>query len=400
MSELNSSDHGGESAAADGKNDKLPWTTGQVWSFVALPLLGGLTAISTLWAVGHIETKLEVAARQDLRAAGIDPSGLDIDFDYRDGDAVGELPAGVTADAAAAAVDDDLLRNFDVTVTEAVTEAEPVVEHSSTEAPAAGAAESSATNVQIVVQDGVVTVAGTVRSDPQRTRLIDRAGELVGDERVDDQLAVAVADSDDVDDAADSADGAVADLADLIPAMLEADDATAALTDDTLTVTASGDVESGEALEAAVESVSDLDTTVDFTTSDADVETQTELLQTELDALEAEIRGNVAFDEVTTVLGPDAASTLDKVVAAMERYSSPVVDVSGHTDSRGSTDANERLSQERAESVVAYLVEQGIPAERLQATGAGESKPIADNDSAIGQAENRRVEFAALASFN
>jgi outer membrane protein OmpA-like peptidoglycan-associated protein len=67
--------------------------------------------------------------------------------------------------------------------------------------------------------------------------------------------------------------------------------------------------------------------------------------------------------------------------------------VEGHTDSRGSRDFNMQLSQERAQSVMNYLVSRGVPAESITAVGIGPDRPIADNNSRDGRTENRRVEI-------
>lgn len=72
------------------------------------------------------------------------------------------------------------------------------------------------------------------------------------------------------------------------------------------------------------------------------------------------------------------------------------VEISGHTDNTGSAEVNTRLSQQRAEAVVAYLVEKGVSAERLTAHGYGPDKPIADNDTPEGRAQNRRVELKRI----
>lgn len=70
------------------------------------------------------------------------------------------------------------------------------------------------------------------------------------------------------------------------------------------------------------------------------------------------------------------------------------VEISAHTDSRGSDEYNMGLSQERAESVVGYLHSSGgIASERMQAKSYGERKPIADNSTVEGMAKNRRVEI-------
>jgi OOP family OmpA-OmpF porin len=69
------------------------------------------------------------------------------------------------------------------------------------------------------------------------------------------------------------------------------------------------------------------------------------------------------------------------------------VEVQGHTDSVGNDRFNLKLSQKRAESVKAYLVKQGVSADRMVPKGYGENVPIADNRTKDGRAQNRRVEF-------
>jgi outer membrane protein OmpA-like peptidoglycan-associated protein len=73
-----------------------------------------------------------------------------------------------------------------------------------------------------------------------------------------------------------------------------------------------------------------------------------------------------------------------------------LVSIDGHTDSQGSDDFNADLSQRRADSVMKFLVEQGIDAARLKAVGHGEREPVGSNKHAAGRAENRRVEFNIL----
>ena len=70
-----------------------------------------------------------------------------------------------------------------------------------------------------------------------------------------------------------------------------------------------------------------------------------------------------------------------------------VISIEGHTDSKGNDASNLRLSDARARSVLAFLVQQGLPAARLTAQGFGEARPIADNANEAGRARNRRVEF-------
>jgi OOP family OmpA-OmpF porin len=67
--------------------------------------------------------------------------------------------------------------------------------------------------------------------------------------------------------------------------------------------------------------------------------------------------------------------------------------LAGHTDNTGSNDLNMRLSKDRAESIKAYLVNKGANASRIEATGYGQTQPIATNKTAAGRQANRRVEF-------
>ena len=133
--------------------------------------------------------------------------------------------------------------------------------------------------------------------------------------------------------------------------------------------------------------------------SGGDVDEQTTGLQAELDALTDRIRATVRFDTASGKLTPEARDTLDEVVAAMETYPLPVVEIVGHTDDRGTDAANQALSERRAEEVLYYLASQGVDPARLQFAGKGESEPIADNTTDAGRAENRRVEFTARPSF-
>ncbi|EMR13152.1 outer membrane protein A precursor [Methylophaga lonarensis MPL] len=102
----------------------------------------------------------------------------------------------------------------------------------------------------------------------------------------------------------------------------------------------------------------------------------------------------VTFEFDSAKLTPAAERTLGQAVTALRDTDERVeVRVEGHTDSVGSADYNLRLSQQRAESVVDYLVSQGITRHRLIPVGMGEGYPVADNTTAEGRALNRRVEF-------
>jgi outer membrane protein OmpA-like peptidoglycan-associated protein len=84
---------------------------------------------------------------------------------------------------------------------------------------------------------------------------------------------------------------------------------------------------------------------------------------------------------------------LGDVARAMKDNPKIKVEIQGHTDSQGNDAFNLRLSQKRAEAVRTYLIKQGITSDRMVAQGYGENIPIADNRTAGGRAQNRRVEF-------
>jgi OmpA-OmpF porin, OOP family len=91
---------------------------------------------------------------------------------------------------------------------------------------------------------------------------------------------------------------------------------------------------------------------------------------------------------------PVSHGLLNEVVAAIKsRPDIKKVDINGHTDDDGDEKYNQGLSERRAKSVMAYLLQNGIEAARLNAKGFGESQPIADNTTVQGREQNRRVEF-------
>ena len=88
-------------------------------------------------------------------------------------------------------------------------------------------------------------------------------------------------------------------------------------------------------------------------------------------------------------------ASLNEVAKLMKDDPSLILDISGHTDDVGSEESNQTLSENRANAVKEYLVKQGIAENRLNATGYGEAKPVADNKTAAGRAKNRRTEMTA-----
>ena len=101
----------------------------------------------------------------------------------------------------------------------------------------------------------------------------------------------------------------------------------------------------------------------------------------------------VTFDVGSATLKPEFRATLDKVAESLIQYPNSLVDVYGHTDSTGSDAFNQTLSENRARTVMNYLISRGVPAARLRSQGFGETMPVASNDTADGRARNRRVEI-------
>jgi outer membrane protein OmpA-like peptidoglycan-associated protein len=105
------------------------------------------------------------------------------------------------------------------------------------------------------------------------------------------------------------------------------------------------------------------------------------------------LNGSVLFATNQSALLPSAQERLNQVAQALNGGSTGAIVVEGYTDSTGSQQANEDLSRRRAESVRDYLISQGVDKDRIRAQGLGPSRPIADNKSAEGRANNRRVEI-------
>jgi len=123
-------------------------------------------------------------------------------------------------------------------------------------------------------------------------------------------------------------------------------------------------------------------------------------LQRQIDVLQAKptdrglvlTLGDVLFTSGRADLKPGATGNLNKLVAFLDKYPDRSVSIQGYTDSVGSEDYNQGLSERRANSVKSYLAGQGIGSTRLSASGKGRNDPVADNDSAAGRQQNRRVE--------
>ncbi len=101
----------------------------------------------------------------------------------------------------------------------------------------------------------------------------------------------------------------------------------------------------------------------------------------------------INFETGKATIQPDSAKSLDDAAAALKAAPELKIEVGGHTDNVGTPQANEKLSADRAQAVMAALVTRGIAAGRMTAKGYGQTSPIADNRTEEGRAKNRRVEL-------
>lgn len=104
----------------------------------------------------------------------------------------------------------------------------------------------------------------------------------------------------------------------------------------------------------------------------------------------------VNFEYNKADLTLNAKGVLDAILPGLTSQTKLTLEIGGHTDSKGADGYNKALSKRRADSVRKYLISKGVAAERLASVGYGEAKPIADNKTEGGRAENRRVEFQVL----
>lgn len=105
---------------------------------------------------------------------------------------------------------------------------------------------------------------------------------------------------------------------------------------------------------------------------------------------------NITFAVDSSNVNSSFYQVLNSVSLVLKEYNKTIIVVSGHTDSTGSDSYNQVLSERRAHSVADYIKSQGILSERFDIIGFGESKPIADNSTASGRDQNRRVEITLL----
>lgn len=116
------------------------------------------------------------------------------------------------------------------------------------------------------------------------------------------------------------------------------------------------------------------------------------------DTLMVHFDSDVLFDVGSSVLDSSGRTTLEDVADVINDYPKTAVVVQGHTDSTGSEETNQYLSERRAGAVEGYLVNRGVDPDRMTALGYGESYPVASNNSSSGRQQNRRVDILLKAN--
>ncbi|UJS22706.1 OmpA family protein [Thiothrix winogradskyi] len=104
----------------------------------------------------------------------------------------------------------------------------------------------------------------------------------------------------------------------------------------------------------------------------------------------------ITFDFGQAGVKPQFYGVLNNLATTLNQFPETRVQIAGHTDNVGSDAANLQLSQQRANSVRSYMASNGVNAQRMQAVGYGESRPLADNSTDYGRAQNRRVEITLI----
>ena len=105
---------------------------------------------------------------------------------------------------------------------------------------------------------------------------------------------------------------------------------------------------------------------------------------------------NITFATGQAFITSGFYPTLDAIARVLNKYEKTLLSIEGHTDSQGAAEFNQNLSEQRADGVKQYLTNQDIIASRLQTIGYGESRAVADNNTANGRALNRRVEIQII----
>lgn len=239
------------------------------------------------------------------------------------------------------------------------------------------------------ISGGKVTLDGTLPDEATKAGLITRARELYGEGNYIDHLKIASV----------AKPGWLASLAGLLPALKLKDHPNGGIeVDGHGVVNLTGQVASQEVRTGIVSEVTKTVPT-SWRINDLMVVSSGPALSDK--ALEAQTVVNkelvgkiIEFDtgKAPVRQGANGTMVLDQVATILGKYDFPF-EIGGHTDNRGNPAGNQKLSQDRANAVKAWLASKGIAASRMSAAGYGDKKPVADNNTPEGLQRNRRIEF-------
>lgn len=122
--------------------------------------------------------------------------------------------------------------------------------------------------------------------------------------------------------------------------------------------------------------------------------------QEDLDSAMSKLSGDVLFDTAKATLKPEAQTFLTAIAEILKKNAGAKVEVGGHTDSQGNAGRNQKLSEQRANAVRAFLTSKGVAMGSLTAKGYGSTKPVADNATSEGRAKNRRITLTVQGGAN
>jgi outer membrane protein OmpA-like peptidoglycan-associated protein len=111
------------------------------------------------------------------------------------------------------------------------------------------------------------------------------------------------------------------------------------------------------------------------------------------DMIRVHFESDILFDIDSAVLDSGSRNSLNEAASVFDEFEKTAIIAQGHTDSTGSDEHNQALSERRAEAVRRYIVQQGVDPARITALGYGENHPVADNVTAEGRRQNRRVDI-------
>lgn len=346
---------------------------------IALILLAAWTIILRR---DPIEDDLTARAAAVLDRIGVEPTGLS--FDGRDG--------SVTVDAAMASATESAIRSLQGVRSVAITvSTAPTTTTTTTTQPAATTTTTTSTTTTTAAPPEAaftltssgegVTLSGRLTPSAAGA-VLDAARATFGPDRVTDTISV---------DPATTNPAWVSGLPASLASLAFVADPGLAIGDGVVTL--AGDIASEERRTAVLAVFATLGLEIGDGLSIAAPPGAGEAAALE-QALNAALGdASILFESGGSTVSAAGTGQLDTIAELLIAVPGARVEVGGHTDNEGPSDGNLLLSQARAESVVAYLVDLGVDPVQLTAIGYGEDRPIADNNTPEGRAANRRIEF-------